>query len=473
MTNIIAKKEFAQTLRDKRFWLVAILVWSLLISASVVGYVNYRKIQAERNQASETANELWLTQGDKNPHSAAHYGSFAYRPKSPLSFFDFGTDSFTGMSVRLEAHKQSDALFSAAQESSSLIRFGELTTAFILQLLLPLLVIFLCFNAFTKEREEKTLHLLLSQGVSMKQIAWGKIEGFSWVVACLALPALALVLVLFALQSSTGFSTDWLIRAIILVAIYVAYLFVFVTLSVWVSAKANSSKSALLSLLVVWIFACVVVPKAVVNVASSSYPVPSSLNFRKAIKDDVAQGINGHDPKDERAKELKEKVFAEYGVESADELPINFDAVQMQEGEIYSAMVYQKHFTELQETYQSQNRVSEWLGVVNPFLAMRHLSMTLSGSDYVAHADFQKQAETYRFEMVELLNNYMRDNSKTGDWYFTVNDEVWSQMPPFEYQEPALGGVLSRSALSIFAVLVWVALGSLAISKLDKSVINA
>jgi ABC-2 type transport system permease protein len=40
------------------------------------------------------------------------------------------------MSIHLEAHKQNDAVFSAAQDASSLIRFGELTVAFVLQILI-------------------------------------------------------------------------------------------------------------------------------------------------------------------------------------------------------------------------------------------------------------------------------------------------------------------------------------------------
>jgi ABC-2 type transport system permease protein len=157
MKNIIAKKEILQAFRDKRFWIIAVLVWGLLLSAALVGYVNYRRIQTERAEATKTVNAEWQNQGDKNPHSAAHYGSFAYRPKSPLSFLDFGTDTYTGMSVRMEAHKQNDAVFSAAQESTSLIRFGELSTAFVLQVLMPLIIIFLCFGAFTQEKEDKTL----------------------------------------------------------------------------------------------------------------------------------------------------------------------------------------------------------------------------------------------------------------------------------------------------------------------------
>jgi ABC-2 type transport system permease protein len=470
MQKIIAKKEFIQAMRDKRFWLIAVLVWGLLLSAATVGFVNYRKIQAERSQATKTVNAEWQNQGNKNPHSAAHYGSFAYRPKSPLSFLDFGTDSYTGMSVRMEAHKQNDAVFSAAQESSSLIRFGELSTAFVLQVLMPLIIIFLCFGAFSQEREDKTLHLLLSQGSSMQKLAWGKIWGFSAIVLCLVLPLLLVILGLMFSQAEVNFSGTWLLRSGLLLLCYLAYLFGFVVLSVWVSARAKSSRGALLSLLVCWVLACIIIPKTTVNLASNLYPVPSSFAFQQAIKEDEAKGIDGHNPKDERAKILEKQVLAQYKVDSLSQLPVNFDAIQMQEGEKYTSMVYQKHFNGLQNTFSAQNKLSEIIGLVNPFLAIRQASMALSGTDYVTHANFQQQAETYRFHLVENMNNYMRDNSKTGDWSFKVNKELWSKVPDFQYNEPSFGSVLSKNWLSMLSLLIWITVGIWGVSRIKFSI---
>jgi ABC-2 type transport system permease protein len=162
-------------------------------------------------------------------------------------------------------------------------------------------------------------------------------------------------------------------------------------------------------------------------------------------------------------------VLAQYKVDSLSQLPVNFDAIQMQEGEKYSSMVYQKHFTELQNTFNKQNKLSEIVGLVNPFLAIRQASMALSGSDYVSHADFQQQAEAYRFKLVETMNNYMRDNSKTGDWYFTVNKELWSKVPDFQYKEPSISKVLSNNSLALLALGIWVMLGVWGVSRIKFS----
>lgn len=112
--QLIARHEFTQTLRDRRFVVAAGVVLLLLCVATWTGFRNYRPLAEKREKANQTARAAWVGQPEKNPHSAAHYGTFAIRPKSALSFLDFGLDTYTGASVYLEGHRQNDAKFSQA-----------------------------------------------------------------------------------------------------------------------------------------------------------------------------------------------------------------------------------------------------------------------------------------------------------------------------------------------------------------------
>jgi ABC-2 type transport system permease protein len=127
----------------------------------------------------------------------------------------------------------------------------------------------------------------------------------------------------------------------------------------------------------------------------------------------------------------------------------------MQEGEKYTSMVYQKHFGALQDQFERQNSLATIVGFVNPYLAVRELSMGLSGSDYAHFLDFKAKAEQYRFGLVEGLNNHMRTFSKTGDWDKTVSRNFWAKTPGFTYQLPSVGWALRRHALSGLALLLF------------------
>lgn len=451
----IARNEFTQTLRDRRFVVAGGVVLLLLFVATWTGFQNYRSLADKRDKANQTARAVWLGQPEKNPHSAAHYGTFAFRPKSDLSFLDFGLDTYTGASVYLEGHRQNDAKFSAAEDATVLIRFGEMTVAFVLQLIIPLLIIFLCFNTFTREHEDNTLKLLVSQGASIPDLYWGKVLGFSRIIGLVTGPALLLAGGLLFAQTGFQTNTDTVLRLGLFVGVYVLYFYLFVAGSVFVSARGERSRDSLLILLGIWMVACVILPKATANLGESLFSVPSNYAFRQQIHEDEEKGIDGHNPSNARAKELEKKVLAQYGVDSVSKLPVNFDGIVMQEGEKYTSLVYQKHFGALQNQFQKQNSLATLAGFVDPFLAVRDLSMGLSGSDYAHFLDFKAKAEQYRFGLVERLNNEMKTFSKTGNWEKTVTRDFWTKTPDFAYELPSVGWALRRHALSGLALLLF------------------
>ncbi|MDF7815824.1 DUF3526 domain-containing protein [Hymenobacter sp. YC55] len=457
MMDSIAQKEFVSTLRDRRFAVLSVLVLALLLAATLVGRASYRTLQQERQLAQGTVNEQFRNQPARHPHRVAHYGSFAFRPKSGLSLLDTGVDSFTGSAVYLEAHQQNSVNFSQAQQSGSLLRFGEMTVAFVLQLLVPLLIIFLCFGAFTQERETGTLKLLLSQGVTLRQVAWGKIWGYSQAVALVVTPALALAAALLFTGEEFSSGVDLVARLTLFVLGYGVYFFLIVVGAVVVSAKQASSRAALVTLLGFWILGCIILPKATANLGASLYPTTTKAQMDAEVHEEAQHGINGHDPQDKRSAELKAALLKKYGVDTEEKLPVSLAGLQMAAGEEYSAKVYQQHFAALNATYERQNRLSDWAGLLNPYQAIRPLSMGLAGSDFAHYVHFQQAAETYRYNLVQRLNQLQADMGY-GDKERRLDASTWRQLPVFTYQAPPLRWVLPQLLLPIMALLLWAGL---------------
>lgn len=459
MIKSIAKKEFISTLRDRRFMALSIIVLLLLLAATVVGLHSYNTLQAEREAAQQTANDQFANAEARHPHRMAHYGSFAFRPKSSISFLDFGMDSYTGASMFLEAHKQNSANFSQAQQSSSLIRFGEMTVAFVLQMLIPLLIIFLCFGAFTQEKETGTLKILLSQGVSLRQVAWAKVAGYSKVVALVVAPALLLASVLLFGKGGFDVSGDVLVRLLLFIGFYLVYFFIFIVLSVVVSALHQRSSTALVTLLGIWILCCVIIPKATANLGATLYTTPTKAQMDADVHEEVAKGINGHGSgQDERTEALKQELLAKYKVSTVEELPVNFDGVRMAAGEEHSTQVYQEHFEELTGIFRKQNRISEFASFLNPYLAVRHLSMGMAGADFNHYVHFQNEAEQYRYNLAQGLNHIQSTRLKYGDKETRLSTDTWKEFQPFVYETPQAGWALGNHLVSFIALFMWLAL---------------
>ncbi|MFN9311957.1 ABC transporter permease, partial [Gemmatimonas sp.] len=185
----IARKERTEMWRDGRFRVAAVALLLLLAVALLTGLTTSRGTARDHDAAQEAMRGFWVNQGAKNPHSAAHYGLWVFKPSLPLSFVDHGVDAYTGVTTWLEAHKQNEFTRRPAMDRPNVARFGEWTAAAVLQLLVPLLIVMLAFPAFAGERETGTLRQLAAIGVPMRTLMLGKAAGIASALAVVLVPA--------------------------------------------------------------------------------------------------------------------------------------------------------------------------------------------------------------------------------------------------------------------------------------------
>jgi ABC-2 type transport system permease protein len=249
ITVTIAKQTYKSTFGNQATLVLTILLGLSLCLATYVGWQNFKTQNNQRLHYKNLVREQWLSKPDKHPHRMAHYGYLAFREKHELSFFDFGIESFAGVSIFLEAHKQNTVNFSEAGFSNGMLRFGEISIAMVLQLLVPLLIFFLGYNSISAERESGTLKILLCQNVSWKKLLWGKTLGIIGVALTIFIPLILLTILLWASLSNWEISMDAALRLLILITSYSVYFFVVSAITVLVSAFQRSSKTALITLL--------------------------------------------------------------------------------------------------------------------------------------------------------------------------------------------------------------------------------
>ena len=453
MIKHIARKEFTDVVRDGRFRWCAALVGALLLVSLGHGWVQARRSQAELAAAQAVARDHWESQGEKNPHSAAHYGIYAFKPRLALSFVDDGVDPYTGTSVWLEAHRQNDFFLRPAQDATAAQRIGALTAAQVLQHLVPLLIILLTFGALAGEREQGTLRQLLATGVGRSDLAVGKALGVAGALALLLVPA-AVAGAAAIVVSSPGPAASALARGAVLTGIYLAYFAAFVGLSLAVSARVRSARNALVVLLAVWVVNGLVAPRAAVDLSKWLHPTPSALEFARTLQDEMAAGVEGIERPDRAA--LTGRLLAEHGVERVEDLPLNEVGVYLQESEEFGNRIFDRNYGALWDAFERQGLVHEALAVAAPLLAVRALSMGLAGTDVEQHRHFATAAETYRRDLMRSMNGDLAENSRTGELY-TAGPELWAQTPPLRYDAPTLGWVLNNRLLSLLVLAAWLA----------------
>lgn len=463
----IASKEFTDTLRDGRFRWSAAIVLTLLVAALAAGWKNYRDVRAQHDGAQQAMRDFWVNQPAKNPHSAAHYGLWAFKPRTLLSMVDQGVDPYVGVAAYLEAHKQNEFQFRPAMDATATQRFGQWTAATILQLLLPLLIIILAFPAFAGERELGTLRQLVSLGVPASTLAGGKALGLAAALGLLLVPAAVVGSVALGLAASEGTFMASLPRLGVMTLAYLAYFALFVGISLAVSARASSSRAALLVLLGFWALNSLVAPKALSDVARRLEPTPSAFEFITALDADLRKGPDGHAP-DARAEQLRQRLLAQYKVATVAELPINFDAVQMQQAEEDGDKVFDRHYGALYDAYARQNRVHQLGAVVAPLLAVRSLSMGLAGTDVEHHRAFAHSAEQYRRMLIKRMNGNMAENSRSGDFDYKAPPSLWREIEPFAYEAPGLRAAMGAHLPAVWLLVAWCLAVGVAVVRTSK-----
>ncbi len=458
---LIARHFWNNAFKNKAIFILIVFIGILLTYAAYSGWASFVDQNKITSGFQNQARKDWLDNPDKHPHRMAHYGHFAFRPKAPLSIFDFGMESFFGNTIFLEAHKQNAVNFSQAGFSTSMLRFGEISIAQILQILLPLLIFFLGFGSVASERENGTLKIILTQGISWKQLLIGKSLGVIQVTMALYLPVMLTTILLWSLLQNGSIPLDQILRLLLVSLAYFIYLAIFCVIAVLVSAASKTSKSALVSLIGLWLALTIVLPRASQALGSYIYPAPSKITFQTGIENDILKEGDSHNPNDPHYKNIKDSLLAAHQVDSVQQLPFNYSGYIMAEGEKISARIYDQHFEKLLEVYQDQNSFSKMMAFFNPFMAIKNLSMTLSGTDYNAYIDFQRQAEAYRYAMAQKMNELQIkyiSNKKPGpsDKPYIIDQKHWQEVPEFQYRPTGISAVLKTEVITFLAFIFWI-----------------
>ncbi|GAA0550936.1 ABC-2 type transport system permease protein [Chitinophaga japonensis] len=427
--------------------LLALLVLTGIAFAST--RIQYKRLYLERTAANAQFRQQWEQLKAGDPHSAAHFGTWIFKPVTLLGSFDKGIDNVAGYTMRVEAHVQHNLATSPLRPADTYLRLGELTMANVLLLFFPLFILCYCFNSYTQEKASGTLQLLLLQGASRPAVLRSKAGLHLAVVNTMLLTMMLAFLPALLLGGGGPLNSGELLRILLLLACYACYCSIFVLLGVILSAIAGNARQALLIGCGIWLLWNVLLPRLSAAAGDVWHPLPSQHALEEKIEKAIKTGINGDDPREARLERLTRQVLKKYNVTDISSLPVNFDAIRLQSNEDYAQMVYGKYAAETDSTMRRQNNITRYAALADPFLAVRSISMALCGTDYDHHWHFDAAARSYRHTFIRRLNNQQAYGGGSSD------QDFYRQMPRFHYEPPGLAAVLRSQLLPLLSLLLW------------------
>ena len=459
-TQAIVAKDWTEFRRDPRFVVMALIAFVLALAAIATSYVRVAAWETDRVATEARDRQTWLNQGERNPHGAAHFSSWAMRPLTPTALLDPGVVPYAGTAIWMEAHKQNAARNRPVQDSASAFDLGQFSLGWTMQIVIPLLLFAIGAGLIARERERGTLRLIVASADGA-QIVNAKFRALARTTAILLGPVLVAGAVA-AMLLAGRINGESLLRLGAWLVSYGAFLFMVIAAAVTVSTFSRTTSRAMIALIGIWLVAALLVPRVAGAIGGALAPTPAAEVFASGIAADRMKYADGHASPVEALKAI---ILKRYGVARVEDLRVSMGGLQLEEGERQGNLVFDKHFGDLTAIYQRQRAIVRLVGAVSPLPSLQNISMALAGTDLPSQLAFQQQAETHRRTVVTMLNTDMIRNAGRLDFDYKTDRRLWSRTPEFQFRPASMAQVFRTVWADLLILLGWVGLGAVMLDR--------
>jgi ABC-2 type transport system permease protein len=158
----------------------------------------------------------------------------------------------------------------------------------------------------------------------------------------------------------------------------------------------------------------------------------------------------------ETGEERQAELFAKYGVERKEDLPVDLRGAELDLAERLSHRVFDRVLGGFYDRVEAQDRLYATLSFLSPAAAMLSLSPALAGSDFSHHRQFIDSAERYRRALVNRMNAEVMARPANHDGpRYKADAAVWEQIPQFRYSSPDLHSAWNAATPALGALSLW------------------
>jgi ABC-type transport system involved in multi-copper enzyme maturation permease subunit len=323
-------------------------------------------------------------------------------PPQPLGALVGGVANDIGQNIQVQGRGTLTPEDSRYGDDPIFAVFRFLDLDFIFQIVLTLFAILFAYDSISGEKERGTLRLTFSNPVSRAGYLCGKLIGSFF---GLALPLLipfvvgALLLPMMGVQLTAD---EWMRLGMIIGSGFLLF-GVFLTLSMLVSTLTHRSAHSFLVLLIAWVFAVIVLPRASVLLTGHAVEVPSAETIA-SLRGRLSAQLWGED----------RRKMANYSPAKGTPMDSMMQGFQKFMGDIADARdkKINTYDTQLQEDRNNklavQTKLAVGLAQISPAATFSLAASALAGTSLALKNDYLTQALAYQ----KAYANFMI--SKTG-----------------------------------------------------------
>jgi ABC-type transport system involved in multi-copper enzyme maturation permease subunit len=259
MIWLIAKKEFLNNIVTPGFIVGLLLCLILIPYTTFTGIRTYENRLAQYEADVKEAENIYQTS-----KTYSQVNPLLVKPVSALSIFSSGISEQTGSKVKLD--RKEKPVFSSnivlLNENPFLGDFMPLDFTTVLTILLSLLGVLFSYNMLSREKEDGTLKLALSNPVSRSVFFFGKITGIFLTLLPVLFISFLIIFIIIQFTPLVNFSADEYGRIGMLILLSLVYFAFFVFLGGFISSRTKSSVASIIVNLFIWCFLLFLLPNA-------------------------------------------------------------------------------------------------------------------------------------------------------------------------------------------------------------------
>ncbi len=452
MFKLILDKELREIVGTTKFAVTFGVCAVLILLAFYVGARNYEVSRQEYEGA--------VVENTRQMEGLTDWADIDHRiflPPQPLAALVSGVSNDIGRTVNMASRGELKSEDSRFNEDPIYAVFRFLDLEFIFTIVLSLFAILFGYDAINGEKERGTLALSFANSVPRDQYILGKVVGS---LLALVVPLMIPVLIGCLMLPLLGVPMDansWTRLGMVIVA-GILYFGVFLTLSVFISSLTQRSSSSFLLLLVVWIFAVLILPRASVLIAGRTVDVPSvdQVDFEKSeySRQLFTERMEGMQKfiQENRAGDDHQQFMADMQA---------FTAGQQAEIDAKMLVLTEQLNEDRDNKAGVQKRLALALARVSPTASFSLAAADLASTSLALRSSYMEAANTYQAEFARFMESKgaaetgMRISMHGASDVEEPEPIDVRELPEFTYEQPGASEAISASLPDLGLLLLF------------------
>jgi ABC-type transport system involved in multi-copper enzyme maturation permease subunit len=448
MFRILFTKEILENFTSRRFFIILALC---LILIPLGAYVSTRDYQSRLHSYQESLR--LYEESHKWVSDVLFKGAAGFRPPSPLSFLSLGLEIVLPNVAETRSKATTapvDMRFNNNQSLDNLYEFfqGPLDLVFIVSVVMTFLAIVFTYGSISGEKEQGTLKQVLCNSVPRHQVILSKVGANFLVLIIPFLIALLLSLLLLQVKGFLPFGPAGILAYLALAFLFSLLLIAaFFNLGLLVSSLTKQAVSAIIILLLCWVFLFGIFPRLSVILSQVVYPVKSQQLV--ALEKNLIRVENEKECEAEVGKLLESSSSS--GLSEKE----TTDRQEVIREEFRASLVskFQKVESEIEKKRNTQMLIASNLARLSPVSCFIRPLAEMSHTGLLQYQTFKE--EVSHFEQTlnkEIYSKYKIRRQKGGSANVNFEGDQAVAPPKFQYSLMSLQSVV-KDVLPDFILL--------------------